>query len=428
MMPFLVLFLSIALLVVLIVKKMNPMLALLTVSLLAGLFLGMAPTAVLQSITRGIGDTLGSTIMVIALGAMIGKLAEESGAAQRIVQLLTSLFGQKHIRWAVLCTGILAGIPLFYNAGFVVLIPIVFAVAAATRLPALYVGMPMAAALSVTHGFLPPHPGPVSLAALFHANLGLTLLYGLIISIPIAIFAGIVLPGLLRNKLNRWTPPSTAAASPPRQLPSGAKSLLIVLMPIAFIAIGTIGNLLYKGPVFTFLQDPTPALLLSLLVTLLLLRQPMNVSMQACADGVRSVAMILLIIAAGGAFKEILVESQVSALLKAKADALHFSPLLLGWMIAALFRIALGSATVAALTAAGMMAPFIVTGVSPELMVLAVGAGSLTCSHVNDTGFWMFKEYFGLTLRQTFLTWTLMETTISVAGLAGVLLLDRLIH
>lgn len=424
-----ILLFTIVLLVFLIIKKLNPMIALLGVSILAGLLMGMPVPKVFSSINTGIGSTLGSIAMVLALGAMIGKLAEESGAAQKLVFVLSNWFGIRHIQWAILCTGLLAGIPLFYNAGFVVLIPLVFAIAKTTKLPLLYVGIPMAAPLSVTHGFLPPHPGPVALAGIFGADIGPLLLYGFAITIPVAIIAGIIFPRLLSRGDTIDMPSTVLVPEEGTELPSALKSFLIVLSPVLLITIGTVGGYIVKGPaqsVFLFLQDPTLALLLSLLLTILLLWMPMEKAMLFCIEGVKSIAIILLIIAAGGAFKQILVDSNVGEMIKGYTNAWNLSPLVLGWLVAALFRVILGSATVAALTASGIVLPLISAGVSKELMVLSVGAGSLFCSHVNDTGFWMFKEYFGLTIQQTFRTWTVMESLISVLGLAGVLLLQLL--
>lgn len=431
-MSLLVVLAAIILLVVLIVKKVSPLLALLIVSVLTGLLLRMSLPVLIASVNKGIGDTLGGTVMVLALGAFLGKLAEESGAAQRIVEVLVHSWGRKNIQWAMLCTGLLAGIPLFYNAGFVVLIPLAFAIASATRLPLLYVGMPLTAALSVTHGFLPPHPGPVALAGYFHASIGTTLLYGLIIAVPVATLAGVVFPRLLLRYTGGYGLPPEPVPEVRKTAPSAGVSFLIVLLPVVLIAVGTGGVLLPVSlgakEFFMFLQEPVLALLITVCAALWLLPRPLAELMESGASGVRSVAMILLIIAAGGAFKQVLVDSGVSLLIKQKADLLHLSPLLLGWLIAALFRVTLGSATVAAVTAAGMMIPFLDhSGVSRELMVLSVGAGSLFCSHVNDTGFWMFKEYFGLSLRQTFLSWTIMESLISLFGLAGVLILNRIV-
>ena len=422
----LILAFSILLLVFMISLKINPLLSLLAVTIMAGLMFGLPIGAVMNSVNKGVGSTLGSIALVLALGAMIGKLAEESGAARKMVMLLGKLFGIRHIQWAVLCTGLLAGIPLFYNAGFVILIPLVFAIARNTGLPLLYVGIPMAASLSVTHGFLPPHPGPVAIAGIFNADIGEVLVLGLLLAIPVAIIAGIIFPRLISGNVraNKYLDSFSSESA----LPSAAKSFFILLSPVVFIAAGTIGVFIYEeASIFIFLQDPVIALLLSLLITLLLLRQPLATSMLHCMEGVRSVAMILLVIAAGGAFKQVLIDSHIGDTIKAITSSWNLSPLFLAWCITAVFRIALGSATVAALTSSGMVLPLITEGVSAELMVLSVGAGSLMCSHVNDTGFWMFKEYFGLTIVQTFKTWTIMESLISILGLTGVLLLDRLI-
>ena len=405
------------------------MIALLIVAIVTGLCLRMPVAQVMTSISNGIGSTLGSMVMVLALGAMMGKLIEDSGAAKKIVAILMRAFGQKNIQWAVLLTGLLVGIPLFYNAGFVVLIPLVFAISSATGLPKLYIGIPMAAALSITHGFLPPHPGPVALSALFHADIGKTLLYGLLLSFPIAVIAGIYFPRLI-IKRTTLTPLNTLAFSSEEALPSGFQSFFVALLPVFIIAAGTIGvNFIPESALrtfFIFISDPTVALLVSVMLTVSLQHIPISRAMESCTEGVKSIAMIILIIAAGGAFKQILVDSGVGATVASLAAPLQLSPLLLAWLITALLRVTLGSATVAALTASGMVIPLIGPGVSPELMVLSVGAGSLFFSHVNDTGFWMFKEYFNLTLKQTFLTWTVMETIVSVLGLIGVLLLSSM--
>jgi Gnt-I system high-affinity gluconate transporter len=436
---------GIILLLFLILKKINPMLSLLMVSILTGLLLGLPVEKVMTSITNGIGSTLGGMVMVLALGAMLGKLAEDSGAAKKIVYVLIRLFGIGNIQWAVLMTGVMVGIPLFYNAGFVVLIPLVFSIASAANLPRLYVGIPMAAALSVTHGFLPPHPGPVALASIFHADLGKTLICGLVLSLPIAVITGVFFPRLIitlpgRNFVGKQAGQTgddtefvkrVENVEEDTALPSALKSFATALAPIFFIALGTLGGVLTTDQVFkhifSFIADPTVALLFAILSTLLIQRIPIQKAMDSCAEGVKSVAMIILIIAAGGAFKQILVDSGIGEEVKALTADLPVSPLLLGWFIAAMLRVTLGSATVAALTASGMVIPLIGPGAPAELMVLAVGAGSLMLSHVNDTGFWMFKEYFNLSLADTFRTWTVMESLISVLGLMGVLFLSYLI-
>ena len=427
-MHFLVVIIGIILLLIMIVMKLSPVIALLISSIITGLLLGMPATKVMTSVSNGIGNTLGGLVMVLALGAMLGRIAEDNGVAQKIVSVLVSAFKKKNIQWAILLTGILVGIPLFYNAGFVILIPLVFTIAAATGLPVLYLGIPMAASLSVTHGFLPPHPGPTALATIFKAGIGKTLLYGMILSLPIAVIAGIIFPRMIIKlktvNTGRNITPDFAEASP-----TVFKSFVIALLPVFLITAGTIGAAFSNPPhpFFLFIEDPTIALLVSVLAALFLLRLPMKAAMETCVTGVKSIAMILLIIAAGGAFKQILIDSGIGNEISEISSHLHVSALFLGWLITALLRIALGSATVAALTASGIVLPMIGAGVSPELMVIAVGAGSLMGSHVNDTGFWMFKEYFNLSLKQTFATWTIMESLISVLGLVGVMVLDLVV-
>jgi gluconate transporter len=289
----------------------------------------------------------------------------------------------------------------------------------------------MAASLSVTHCFLPPHPGPVALATIFHANIGMTMLYGLIIIIPIVIIAGIGFPRIVINITGLQVTTPTFTMEEKEKLPSSIKSFSIALLPIILIAIGTIAlhlpALAAAGTFFSFISDPTIALLIALLYTIFVQKIKIAAAMESCIEGVKGIAMIIMIIAAGGAFKQVLIDSGIGDHVKVVASYLQLSPLIFAWIITALLRVTLGSATVAGLTASGLVLPLITDGVSPELMVLSVGAGSVFFSHVNDTGFWMFKEYFNLDLKQTFKTWTLMESIVSVLGLIGVLLLDQFI-
>ncbi len=430
-MSLLIVLLAIILLLILIIKKLNPMLALLIVSIITGMLLGMPAAKVVTSISSGVGSTLAGVILVLALGAMLGKLIEDTGVSQKIVHVLLKLFGLKHIQWAVLLTGFMVGIPLFYNAGFVVLIPLVFALSTATKLPPLYVGIPMAASLSVTHCFLPPHPGPVAIASILKADIGKTLIYGFIIIIPIAIIAGIFLPRLIIKLPRKQDDESSIAFIKEDNLPSSFKSFCIALLPVFLIAVGTIAlyipGLAAAKSFFAFISDPTISILLAVLFTIAVQKIPIAKAMDSCVEGVKGITMIIMIIAAGGAFKQVLVDSGIGEDVKAIAASLQLSPLLFAWIITALLRVTLGSATVAGLTASGLVLPLITPDISPELMVLAVGAGSVFFSHVNDTGFWIFKEYFNLSLKETFKTWTLMESIVSILGLIGVLILDQLI-
>lgn len=420
----------IILLLVLILLKVNPLLALLIVSILTGLSLGISPDLVIKSIQTGVGDTLGSLALVLGLGAMFGKMIEISGAARQISETLISKFGKENLPWAMMLTGLVVGIPLFYNAGFVILVPLVFAVAQTSQVPILWVAIPMAASLSVTHGFLPPHPGPTAIATIFKADLGKTLLYGLILALPIVVIAGPFFSRFMKKI--KGGDIKTTPVPKNTQLPSVALSFSLALFPVLLISLAAMakGFSGLDSPLIRLIGEPVFALLLALVLACYFLgwKKGMSIKemMNFLQDSVSTIAMIMMVIAAGGGFKQVLIDSGVAKEVANYASTLSLSPLVLGWMIAALVRVSVGSATVAGLTAAGIVSTLAQgPGVHPELMVLSVGAGSLMFSHVNDTGFWMFKEYFNLSLKQTFLSWTAMETIISLLGLAGVLILNR---
>ncbi len=437
-MTFPVIIFAIALQVFLTVKKVSPFLSLLIVAIISGLLLGMQPAALLTSIEKGVGSTLGGLALIICLGAILGKILEISGAAEQISSTLINGFGEKNIQWAVLLTGFLIGIPLYYNAGFVILVPLVFSIARRTGLPLLYIVMPMAASLSTTHCFLPPHPGPVVLVNAFHANMGLTLMYGLTIAIPTVIIAGPVLGRALKN-IKTGVPDlfGTAKTNPVTSLPPAIASFCIALLPVLLISISVISNIfLSKENPFrifmAFIGDSTIALLISVLTAVyffgLKRKKSMQEVMQWSNDAIAGIAVILLTITCGGVFKQVLIDSGTGSYIATFSSKLDMPPLLFAWIITALLRVTLGSATVAGLTAAGIVAPLVAAGnISPELMVLAVGAGSVFGSHINDSGFWMYKEFFKLTLKQTFLSWTVMETLISILGLIGVSILHLFI-
>ncbi len=436
-MNFLVIIFAIALQVFLTIKKVSPFLSLLLVAIVSGLLLGMHPAELLGSVEKGVGSTLGGLALILCLGATLGKILEISGAAEQVSLTLIRSFGEKNIQWAIMITGFLIGIPIYYNAGFVILVPLVFSIAKRTGLPLLYIAIPMAAALSTTHCFLPPHPGPVVLVNAFHANMGQTLVYGILIAIPAVIVAGPLLGKLLKpvqvtvNDLFGGTSQSVTT------LPHPVPSFFVALLPVFLITLSVIANaFLDKGnivrTVLSFTGDSTIALLTAVIAAMYYFgirkHKPMPEIMQWVNEGISGIAMILLIITAGGVFKQVLIDSGTGAYIASFSSKLQLPPLLFAWIITALLRVTLGSATVAGLTAAGIVAPLLAMGnISPELMVLAVGAGSVFGSHINDSGFWMFKEFFKLSLKQTFLSWTLMETIISILGLAGVLIIQLLI-
>lgn len=434
-MTLLIIFLCIVGLILLISwGKVNAFLAFLVVSIVTGLLLGIPLNNIPQSVYKGIGDTLGSLVVVIVLGAMLGKLVAESGAAQRIAGVLMKMFGVKYIQWALMLTGFIIGIPLFYNVGFVLIIPLIFSVAYQYKLPAVYIGLPMLASLSVTHGFLPPHPSPAALVGQFHANMGLTLIYGVIVAIPAVILAGPVFSKALKKIEAKPLQSFTVEARPLSELPGVFNSFMSSLLPVVMLIVTTI--LLFMmpgdGPVknfLTFIGEPGIVMLLTVGIATFSLGTSMGMTMQKVmtiyGEAVKDVAMVLLIVSGAGILKQIFIDSGVSTQIAATLQGWSIPPLVLAWAIAAVIRVALGSATVAGLTTAGIIAPMVAQlHVDPSLMVLSIGAGSLFFSHVNDAGFWLFKEYFNLSLNDTFRSWSVMETIVSVVGLLGVLVLQ----
>ncbi len=434
-MTFLIIFFCIACLVLLISwAGLSPLLAFLLVSITAGLLLGIPFNNIIGSVQKGIGDTLGSLVIIIALGAMLGKLVAESGAAQKIAAVMMNAFGRKYVQWALVVTGFIIGIPLFYGVGFVLMVPLIFSVVYQYKLPAVYIGLPMLAALSVTFGFLPPHPSPSALVVQFNADMGLTLIYGLILSVPAIVIAGPMYSRFLKNiksvPLQTFQPPSLATD----QLPGAVTSLLSALLPVILLMLTTLLPYIFSlttgsKQVVSFFAEPAIVMLISLAVSTYTLGirrgKSMKEIMSIYADSVKDIAMILLIIGSAGALKQVLTDSGISNQIASQLNDVHVQPLVLAWLIAAAIRICVGSATVAGLTTAGIVAPLIVqTNSNPNLMVLAIGAGSLACSHVNDSGFWLFKEYFNLSIKDTVRSWTVMETIVAVVGLAGVLILN----
>lgn len=435
-MPLLIVLAGVIMLLLLItLLKFDAFLSFVIVCLFVGLAMGLSIEETLQALQKGLGDTLGFLVLILGFGAMLGRIVADSGAAQRITQTMVASFGLKRVHWALMLTGFIVGIPMFYSVGFVILIPIVFTLAASTGMPLLFVALPMVASLSVTHGFLPPHPAPTAIADMFGADMGKTMLLGIVLSVPAIILAGPLLSPRFKKIIA--TPMEDFTGKAPlgeRELPSTWISMLAALMPVLLMGVSGIvlqfvdqGNRLY--PVIKGIGDPVLAMLISVLFALftLALRNGRKIPevMNDLAHSVSSIAMILLIVAGAGSLKEILVASGISDYLGEMLRQSGGSPLFLAWLIAAVIRIAIGSATVAAMTAAGIVLPLVSDpSVSPELMVLAIGSGSLIASHVNDSGFWMFKEYFNLSLKETLATWTVMETIIAVVGLAGVYILD----
>ena len=414
--------------------KLDTFISFILVCLFVGIVGGLPLEETVTTVQLGIGKTLGSLVIILGFGAMLGKLIAESGAADKITHKLVAKFGLKNIQFSLILVGFIIGIPLFYTVGFVILVPFAIALASKTKLPLLYLGLPMLASLSVTHGFLPPHPAPTAIAGIYGAALDKTMIYGAIVGIPAILAAKFLLSGTM----NRLAPKlkqefivseANAAFKPPNL----TVSLIISLLPVILIAGSSLYHLIFNyNPIINWLGNPAIAMLCSVLAGIYFLgiRTGRNMSeiMIILKEAVSSIAMVLLIIAGAGAFKQIMIATEISLQIGAFFESLGLSPIILAWLIAAIIRIIVGSATVAGLTAAGIMLPMVESsGIAPELLVLATGAGSIFCSHINDSGFWLFKEYFNMSIGETLQSWTVMESIVSLVGLMGILILNLIV-
>jgi gluconate:H+ symporter, GntP family len=438
---------AIALLILLITRyKVYPFLVLIIVSLLLGLAAGMPMSTIVKSFETGNGNTLGHIAIVVGLGTMLGKMMAESGGAERIATTLISWFGEKNIHWAMMVVAIIVGLPVFFEVGFVLLIPIAFNVAKRTNKSLLLVGLPMVAGLSVVHGLIPPHPAAMLAVQQYHADIGRTIAYGLMVGVPTAIVAGPLFALLISRYIKLPKENALAAqflghgegdaanngaqkAAPKRELPGFGITLFTVLLPVILMLVGSWADLVFTpktlpNDLLHFVGNSDVALLIAVLVSFWTFGASRGFTrdqiQKFCGECLAPIAGITLIVGAGGGFGRVLMDSGISKEIINAATSVHMSPLLFGWIVAALIRLATGSATVAMTTACGIVAPIAAAGavqVKPELMVLATGSGSLIFSHVNDGGFWLIKEYFGMTVGQTFKTWSLLETIISLMGL-----------
>jgi GntP family gluconate:H+ symporter len=443
---------AIAALILLITRyKVYPFLVLILVSLLLGLAVGMPMDQIVKSFEAGNGNTLGHIAIVVGLGTMLGKMMAESGGAERIATTLIDWFGEKNIHWAMMFVAVIVGLPVFFEVGFVLLIPIAFNVARRTGKSLLLVGLPMVAGLSVVHGLIPPHPAALLAVQAYHADIGKTIAYGLIVGIPTAIVAGPLFALLTHRhiKLPETNPLAEQfiasnglagngagaesgagkSANGRRDLPGFGITLFTILLPVILMLVGSWADLVFApkslpSNLLHFIGTSDVALLISVLVSFWTFGAKRGFNREQiqkfCGDCLAPIAGITLIVGAGGGFGRVLMDSGISQQIVGVAQSEHLSPLLLGWLVAAMIRLATGSATVAMTTACGIVAPIASASaavVKPELLVLATGSGSLIFSHVNDGGFWLIKEYFGMTVGQTFRTWSLCETIISLLGL-----------
>ncbi|MBB1159675.1 GntT/GntP/DsdX family permease [Amycolatopsis dendrobii] len=435
--------LAIAVIVVLISKvKLHPLLALTLGSGVLGLVAGMPIDKLLKSFTNGVGSTVASVGVLIAFGAMLGKLLADSGGADRIVDTVLGRVRGPGLPWAMALVAALIGLPMFFEIGLVMLIPVVLLVAKRSGKPVLLLGIPALAGLSVLHGLIPPHPGPLAAAGSLNANVGLTLGLGLLVGLPTVIIAGPLFGRLAAKMVPDAAPPARlvpeSESTDEKHRPSFFATLSTVLLPVVLMLAKALADILAdKGNparrVLDFIGDPLVALLLAVLVGMVVLGRPARLNRERLSsiigDSLGPIAGIVLIVAAGGGFKQTLVDAGVGDVITSLSKGADLSPLLLGWLVAVAIRLATGSATVATVSAAGIVAPLAAT-LDPThnaLLVLAIGAGSLFFSHLNDAGFWLVKEYFGMSVGQTLKSWSVMETVISVVAIALILPLGALL-
>ncbi|MBS1088080.1 GntT/GntP/DsdX family permease [Gluconobacter wancherniae] len=423
--------------------RLNPFIVLFTVSILLALVAGMPADKVVGSFEAGAGHVLGHVGTVIALGTMLGKMLAESGGADRIALTISNVAGRRRVDWAMMLIGLLIGLPVFFEVGFVLLIPLAFVLAERTDTPLLRVALPMGAALSVTHALIPPHPAALLAVSAYHANIGRTILLGIVIGTPIAIIAG---PLFGRFASARVIPVGVnplakqfVSSKPPTSLPGFGITIFTILSPVMLMLIGSVADRIttpHSGPstILHFIGNTDIALLLATILSFYVLGQARGFSRETILrftnECLGPTALIMLLIGAGGGFGRVLVDSGVSKSITDAALGAHMPLLILAWMLAAIVRIACGSATVAMATASGIVAPILAssTGVSPELMVLVTGAGSVAFGPMNDAGFWQIKEYLGLTVPQTIKTWSALETLIAVCGLVFCLIASIFVH
>jgi len=407
----------------------------------AGLFLaimsGLGLDKIVAAYETGVGGTLGHLVGILALGTILGKMLSESGAGLQIANFFIKVFGEKKLPWAMFLSGFVIGIPVFFEVGILILLPLVISIQKASKQNILLIGLPAIAGLSIVHGLVPPHPGAIAAIGLYGANLGKVLLYSLIIAIPAGIIGGPLFAKYINKRVVPVGEPELVRVDDnkdKKSLPSVGVSFLTILMPVILMVLGTAAPYLPVPAGFekllVFIGSPIIALLISCFFAFYFLGFRQGIDKNAIKnfteECILPVGSILLIIGAGGGFKQILIESGVAKVIATMSEGMSLSPLVLAFLIAGLIRIATGSATVSLTTAAGIVAPIVanMSGVNLELLVIATGAGSLMFSHVNDAGFWMVKEYLGLSIQETFKTWTVLETILSFIAFAGALILN----
>ncbi|KRG14763.1 2-keto-3-deoxygluconate permease [Virgibacillus soli] len=416
--------------------KWHAFISLTVASLFLAVFSGLQLDEIVGAYETGVGDVLGHLIGILALGTILGKMMSDSGAGMQVADFFIKRFGKNKLPWAMLLSGFIIGIPVFFEVGLVILLPLVISIRKSTKQNILLIGIPVLAGLSIVHGLVPPHPGAMTAIGIYDANMGRVLLYSLIIAFPTAVIAGPIFSKWIHKRVIPANEPElirveTKAA---KALPSTGISFMIILLPVILMAFTVLAPYLplpeLLERILLFIGSPVIALLISCFAAYYFLgfRQGMDKTLikKLTDECLLPLASIILIIGAGGGFKQILIDSGVGTAIATMSEQISLSPIVLAFLVAGLIRVATGSATVALTTAAGIVSPVVanMTGVNLELLVIATGAGSLMLSHVNDAGFWLVKEYMGLTVKETFKTWTVMETILAFVAFGLVLILD----
>ena len=419
--------------------KLHAFVALLLVSLLVGIAAGMPLGEVINSIQNGMGGTLGFVAVVVGLGAMFGKMLEVSGGAERLAATMISKFGEDKAQWALGVTGFIVAIPVFFDVGFIILVPIVYGLARKTGKSLLHYGIPLLAGLAVTHSFIPPTPGPIAVAELVGAELGWVILFGVLAGIPAMILAGPVFGRFIGKKIHVAIPDYMELEEKEydKDLPSFGMITSLILIPLVLILLNTLsGVLLDEGnmvrEILTFLGHPFVALTIATMLTFYLLGTKRGYSRQEVQDiatkALEPAGIIILVTGAGGVFKQVLIDSGVGDVLGEMMGDSALPPIVLAFLIATAVRVAQGSATVAMVTAAGLITPLLemvgMTGPALGLIVIAIASGATVLSHVNDSGFWLVNRYFGMDVKDTLKSWTVMETIIGLTGFVVVLIIS----
>ncbi|AWK50204.1 gluconate permease [Clostridium beijerinckii] len=422
--------------------KLNSILALLISAIVVGLLEGMELVKVVNTIKSGFGSTLGSLALIVAFGAVLGKFMVDSGASQRIAKTILAKVGVKYIQWGILLVGIIFGLSMFYEVAFMILAPLIMSIAKEAKISFMKLEITMVAAATSAHSLFPPQPGPVALVSAYGADIGMVYIIGIIVIIPTIICSGLIYPKLIGKSIKDIPMPVLAGGDTQeineKDMPSFGISLLVPLIPAIIMIAATIFKPMVGAETATyallsFFGSAEISMLVAVIVGIFVfglnLNKNMNQMMDAFADAIKNVATVILIIGAGGAFKQVILDSGVGAYIATLMQGSSFSPLIMAWLITIILRLATGAGTVSAITAAGIVGPLIpVFNVNPALMVLATASGSNTLTHVNDASFWLFKETFGLSLKDTFKTWGGLELINSVVGLIIVLILSLFIH